>query len=269
LWAYADSALGEKRLPQYTDLTSKTVLFSFDKRKYTLNDWANYLQAIRNVRELVSGKTKEELLQTYVEASAEDYYRSHLEQYNSAFAHQLEEFRNGNLLFECMQRNVWTKASDDTAGLRKYFDNNYNRYWWQPGADAVFFSSNDEKSISELYKKIDTDKKNWRSLAKDYDNIVQADSGRFEYSQFPISGADKLGDDFVTAPVKNASDNSYTFLYLVKKHTAREHRNFDDARGFALNDYQNYLEEEWIISLKKKYPVKVNEAVLQSLWKEK
>lgn len=269
LWAYADSVLKSANLPSYADLNSKTVLFSFDKRKYTLNEWKNYLQAIRNVGELVNGKSKEELLQSYVDASAEQYYRSNLERYNNAFAHQLDEFKSGNLLFECMQRNVWTKANDDTAGLRKYYNNNYNRYWWQPGADAVFFSGSDEKTISELYKKIDTDKSNWRSIAKEYENIVQADSGRFEYNQFPISGADKLGEGFVTAPVKNASDNSYTFLYLIKKHTTKEHRNFDDARGFALNDYQNYLEEEWIISLKKKYPVKVNEVVLQSLWKEK
>jgi peptidyl-prolyl cis-trans isomerase SurA len=267
LWAYADSVLKGTSLPQYTDLNSKTGLFSFDKRKYALNDWKNYLQAIKNVGELVNGKSKEELLQSYVEASAEQYYRSNLERYNNAFAHQLEEFKNGNLLFECMQRNVWAKANDDTAGLRKYYTNNYNRYWWQPGADAVFFSSSDPKTIGELYKKIDADKSNWRSIAKEYENIVQADSGRFEYNQFPINSADKLGEGFVTAPVKNASDNSYTFLYLIKKHNTKEHRSFDDARGFALNDYQNYLEEEWIISLKKKYPVKVNQAVLTTLWK--
>ncbi|MDI3318996.1 foldase protein PrsA [Pinibacter soli] len=267
LWPYADSVLKNANLPQYADLNPKTVLFFFDKRKYTLNDWKNYLQAIRNVGDLVNGKSKEELLQSYVEASAEQYYRSNLERYNNAFAHQLDEFKNGNLLFECMQRNVWTKANDDTAGLRKYYTNNYNRYWWQPGADAVFFSGSDQKTIGELYKKIDSDRTNWRSIAKEYENIVQADSGRFEYDQFPISGVDKLGEGFVTAPVKNATDNSYTFLYLIKKHNTKDPRNFEDARGFALNDYQNYLEEEWIISLKKKYPVKVNQSVLQSLWK--
>jgi hypothetical protein len=39
----------------------------------------------------------------------------------------------------------------------------------------------------------------------------------------------------------------------------------DDARGFVINDYQNYLEEKWIAELRKKYPVTVNEAVFKTL----
>lgn len=266
LWAFADSALNEKRLPKFNDLNSKTVLFSFAKRKFTANEWANYLQAIHNVGELVNGKSKADLLQQFVETSAGEYYRDHLEDYNKAFAAQLEEFKNGNLLFECMQKHVWAKASDDTAGLKKYYTNNANRYWWQPGADAVLFSSNDQNSINELYKKIAENKAAWRTLAKPYENIVQADSGRYEYNQFPVNNADKLSEGFITPPVKDAKENLYTFLYIIKKYPEKTHRNFDDAKGFTLNDYQNYLEEEWIIQLKKKYPVKVNDTVLQTLW---
>ena len=38
-----------------------------------------------------------------------------------------------------------------------------------------------------------------------------------------------------------------------------------DARGLVMNDYQNYLEQKWIDQLKKKYPVKVNQQVFQTL----
>jgi len=45
-----------------------------------------------------------------------DYYRNHLEQYSKDFAFQLNEFKEGNLLFEIMQRKIWDKASTDSAG---------------------------------------------------------------------------------------------------------------------------------------------------------
>ena len=34
----------------------------------------------------------------------------------------MEEFKEGNMLFEAMQRKVWSKASTDSKGLKKYYD---------------------------------------------------------------------------------------------------------------------------------------------------
>ena len=51
-----------------------------------------------------------------------EYYKQHLEKYNAAFAAQVNEFRDGNLLFEIMQRQIWNRAAADSAGLKKYFE---------------------------------------------------------------------------------------------------------------------------------------------------
>ncbi len=42
-------------------------------------------------------------------------------------------------------------------------------------------------------------------------------------------------------------------------------RSFEEARGLVLNDYQQVVEDKWIESLMKKYPVKINESVLNSI----
>ena len=55
---------------------------------------------------------------------------------------------------------------------------------------------------------------------------------------------------------------------FLKCYPDNQQRSFEDARGLVINDYQNYLEEKWIAQLKKKYPVKVNEKVFQSLLKK-
>ncbi len=40
---------------------------------------------------------------------------------------------------------------------------------------------------------------------------------------------------------------------------------YKDARGFVINDYQVFLEDQWVTELKRQYPVKVDEAVFGAL----
>jgi peptidyl-prolyl cis-trans isomerase SurA len=42
-------------------------------------------------------------------------------------------------------------------------------------------------------------------------------------------------------------------------------KELDEARGIATADYQTYLEQEWVKQLKGKYPVVINEEILQQL----
>ncbi len=70
-----------------------------------------------------------------------------------------------------------------------------------------------------------------------------------------------------TNPRKISGDNFISFIHIIKLYPERQPRNFEDAKGYVLNDYQDYLEDKWIATLKKKYPVKVNEIVFKSLLK--
>ena len=59
-------------------------------------------------------------------------------------------------------------------------------------------------------------------------------------------------------------ENSVVFA-LIKEIRKPEPKTLDEARGLVTSDYQNYLEEEWIHSLKEKYTLKVNEEVLEDI----
>jgi peptidyl-prolyl cis-trans isomerase SurA len=67
------------------------------------------------------------------------------------------------------------------------------------------------------------------------------------------------------APVTNEQDSSKTFAYIIRLHNEKEPKRFEDAKGSVINDYQGFLEEQWVAELKKKYPIKVNRKVLKSL----
>ena len=265
LWIYTDSILNSKYPKQVGTVNVNTPLFGFTKQTIKGKDWMLYLEAIRSAPNIRGLKTPEQLFEQYIETSAFEYYKDHLEDYNRAFALQLQEFKEGNLLFEIMQRQIWDKASTDTAGLRTFYNANKDKYWWDASADAIIMTSNNDSIGKATSKKISTDPKLWRELMEFSNGAIQADSGRFELGQLPVVDRTNFTDGLLTAPVKNDADNTSTYVYVIKVRRDREPRSFEDARGFVINDYQNYLDEKWVAELKKKYPVKVNEPVVATL----
>jgi peptidyl-prolyl cis-trans isomerase SurA len=261
----ADSILQNKRFPVFADINAKTPLFSFAKKTYTVKDFQNNLETIRSYENMKAGKTNQQLFEEFMEVSAFDYYRQHLEEYNKEFAFQLNEFKEGNLLFEVMQRKIWDPASTDSAGLKKYYTAHKNKYWWESSADAIILTATNDKASEEYRAKMKENYKDWQKYINNSSGHLQGDSGRFELGQIPVVDRTNFTEGLITANVRNETDNTVAFAYIVKLYPNREVRGFSDARGFVINDYQVDLEDKWIAELKKKYPVKINESVVAGL----
>ncbi len=264
LFVYTDSMLLYKKDPGFHDLNAHSVLFRFPDKTYTVSDWVGYRRTLGGVPALLNGKTNLDLLDQYKQIVAFEYYKAHLERYNKDFANQLNEFRDGNLLFEIMQKRVWDKASADTAGLKNFFETHARSYRWKSSADAIVFNAGNQASAEKIRQEIQSGIGSWRILVDSLVGQVQADSGRFEIKQLPDNGS--TDDNGFTSNMTN-SDKTVQFAYIIRKHTDPSTRSFSEARGLVINDYQNELENNWILELKKKYPVKISEDVLGKLEK--
>jgi len=265
LWAFTDSAMTDNSLSYLRSLGYATVLFAFPRQSYTVKDWIGYARPFRNAQPGRRSSIGKELFAQYVEKISLDYYRAHLEEYNNDFAFQLTEFREGNLLFEVMQRKIWDKASTDSAGLRNYFESHKDKYWWNPSADAILFTCNDGRTAQNMKSGLETNRSAWKQLADSASGIVQADSGRYEFAQIPGSVKTGFFPGMFTALVSNKADNTVSFAYILNVYNEKAPRNFKEARGFVINDYQNFMEDQWIAGLRKKYPVSIDERVFASL----
>lgn len=264
LWRVTDSfVLSDKKI-NIQGLNERTLLHSFTNNKVTVADWLQFAKSYKKNTELYKDESNRELMNKYISITVFERYRQSLENYNSDFKYQLHEFKDGNMLFEIMEKNVWSKAANDSAGLVKFYNQNKDKYHWNESADVILISctnGNIAKLAAEQIKAV----KNWKQVMEQNPADIQIDSGRYELSQIPVQENIKLSEGMVTNPIGNTTDSTATFVKIVRLYPANQPRNFEEARGLVINDYQNFLEEKWIEQLKKKYPVKINEKVLQSL----
>ena len=107
----------------------------------------------------------------------------------------------------------------------------------------------------------------WREYSDNLGDKVLADSARYEFYQIPSADKTTFKAGMLTEPVINKDDNTSSFAYIFKVHPQPGQRSFEEAKGLVINDYQSLLDEKWVAELKKKYPVKINEDVLNSISK--
>lgn len=263
----SDSSLLANKNIHSGKVGEETILFSFnDQSHIQVSDWILYL---RNSGKVVPGQIHESYKNTwpdFIAFAAKENYRKRLRDFDPEFKTQIKEFEEGNMLFEIMERKVWGKAATDSAGLLNYYNQHSSRYSWDVSADAIMFSSANENIANNAIQNLKAGK-NWKEVVNENPTLIQGDSARFELGQIPVVDRTNFTPGLITASVVNKNDGTVVFTKIIKIYPGNEPRNFGDARGLVINDYQNVLEEKWMNTLKKQYPIKINEKVFQTLLK--
>ena len=267
LMILSDSLLDNKHLTAPITITKHTPLFSIGDETYTAEDYITYAQTWRYRPDGTGAKPYQQVMDEFMHHQGEQYYRSHLEDFNPDFRTQMEEFKDGNLFFEIMQREIWGKAQNDTTALEAYYAQNKTRYNWKKSADAIVFFCSDEGSEKALYDQVKKNPPAWKTASDALAEKVVADSSRYELEQIPNAGTTSIQAGMITTPVKNKTDGSVSFAYVLKTYPTDMPRNYSEAKGLVINDYQVELEKQWVAELKKKYPVKIDEKVFQQIAK--
>lgn len=266
LWKLTDTMLKSKNYVTFFNANRSKPLFQLKGKTITIADWLQYAKSQqRNLPVNQSNQNFSNLYKQFVNETVEQYYKDRLEQMNEDFNYQVKEFAEGSLLFEVMERTIWSKAPADSAGLITYYNNNKSKYKWMPSVNAVLFNCADTTVAHEALRMMQQHPERWKEIMDNMSGRALADSGRYEYAQLPVKAGTDLVPGLFTPVETNENDGSASFCYILKKYPGEEQRSFDEARGLVINDYQLLLEEKWINQLKKKYPVKVNEILIKSL----
>jgi len=188
--------------------------------------------------------------------------RDDLARNNADYRNLLNEYRDGMLLFEISDQNVWSRAKNDKEGLEKYFNENRDRYTWNAPkfkSYVVFATSDSVMNLAQNFlneNKIGADSL-VTTLRKQFGKDVKVEKVIAAQGENPIT--DYLG--FNGPKPEPKGKWAFYFPYLNRVIAAPEEA--ADERGVVTTDYQNLLEEQWKEELARKYPAKVNEKVLK------
>ncbi|HOU67452.1 MAG TPA: peptidylprolyl isomerase [Paludibacteraceae bacterium] len=178
---------------------------------------------------------------------------------NSDLRNLLREYSDGLLLFDISNTKVWSKASSDDKGLSRFFDENKANYKWDAprfkGKIVYCSDSSIMVSAKKMMNTVPADSFDAK-VKQQFDKKVRIENGTYP------KGVNKAVDKEIfkdkTAEVKD----KYAFC-IGKLINAPE--SYKDVKGPVTADYQNYLEDEWVARLRKKYNVVIKQDVLKTV----
>ncbi|WP_046755803.1 peptidylprolyl isomerase [Kordia jejudonensis] len=257
------------QLPTDPAFLNKTLIQIKDT-KITYNDFATYLSKNKS-RVMQKNIDPKAFINAnyaqYIDGKLLAFYENDLENVNEEFAAIYGEYRDGLLLFDLMEQQIWEKAKNDTLGLEAYFNANKENYKWKNRVEAVIATCTDAnvaKEVKQLLaegKPLDEIK---NTVNKDAKVNVIFTMGVFEegHRNLPKEFQLKKG---VSDVIKEA-EGDYTII-KVNEVIPADYKALSEIKGKVISDYQVHLEKEWIQQLKENYKVKINKKVYRKLKK--
>ena len=201
------------------------------------------------------------------DADVKAYAEAHLEEKYADLRHLVREYHDGILLFDVSLREVWDKANKDTEGLAAFFKANKKNYTWNdPHFKGYIIQAKDmasAKAAKQIVKTANPDSvMNYLNQRINVDSVtyVKVQSGLWTKGQNAMVDSYAFKDK--TAEF-TPSDEYPIIIAVGKVITAPQV--YTDVRGQVTNDYQDYLEKQWVATLREKYPVVINQEVLSIL----
>lgn len=240
-------------------------LFVLDGKNYSQQDFLEYANKLTK-GDFIGRKENvlKDLYSSYENKTISDLQQEKLLASNPHLHDLIQEYKKGILLFDLMDKKVWNKATADTVGLNEFYAQHKGNYQWQPGFEGTVFSSSNKTALAQLQAYLDQGEDVEVAMDKvnkemDPTAGITQQAGRFAFSQFPIDSS-KLQEGKASDVFEyNTTNKSFGILYVRKLYPTAEIKSMDDAKGYIVADYQDYLEKQWEQQLKAKYPLKIND----------
>lgn len=195
------------------------------------------------------------------------YEDSQLENKYPAFRNLVREYREGILLFDLTQEEVWDKAANDSLGIYEHYQTVKGNFTWGDRVSYKLWITNNEKDAKKISKwvaKEKTDKLN-EFLKENEALAVAVSSGTGEKEDedvFRVFWETKPG---VYGPL--AYESGFAVVQIIDFLPAGP-KSLNEVKGLVIASYQNELERLWIASLQEKFEIQVNEDIKTKLFEE-
>jgi peptidyl-prolyl cis-trans isomerase SurA len=139
------------------DKSLDQTLFTIQGKPYTVRDFYAYAKENQNPRS--SGSPEHAMRQLYdafADKSLIEYEKANLTNKHQDYRMLVQEYHDGILLFQLMDEKVWSKAIEDSVGLKTFFEQNKEKYKWGPRAHATVISAANKELLNKAKSQLDT-----------------------------------------------------------------------------------------------------------------
>tara|TARA_R110002124_G_scaffold223917_4_gene389291 strand:+ start:16462 stop:18462 length:2001 start_codon:yes stop_codon:yes gene_type:complete len=227
----------------------------------TIQDFIAYLKKEGPSVNTLLNASFDEVYGDYLENLLATWEEEHLYQNNKDYRQLVNEYKNGMLLFELMNNEVWQKALEDSTGQRNYFQNNTDNYMWSKRVKALIVKAIKGQNISKV--------ESWLSTKTLTDSLSTELKNRFlekntllftvEQKTFEVDNNELLSELDLNQTFHKLHQNEETVLIVLGETLPARQKKYEETRGRLIQDYQQYLETKLITELKQKYTIQVNE----------
>lgn len=258
--AVLDSAT-MKRLAAFT-----LPAFVIDGKTTTIGEVAKEIKQARMMGADLIAQLIQDTAQEMLGAKAMELAREQLYLTEPDYRNLVNEYRDGILLFEVSNQNVWEKAAQDKAGLEAYFNANRDKYQWEsPKFKSFVIFTPSDSLMSEVMTYIAdfpagiTKDELGEALRKKFGRDVKVEK------VLAAKGENKITDylGFGQPKPADADGARWKSYAAFQGHVYDQPQEAADVRSAILPDYQAVLEKAWLEKLHKKFKVKVNKKVLK------
>lgn len=244
----------------------ETQLFKIGNTVFSQHDFAEFL--LKSQRKRQAKVALEKLVADnyilFVESSLKIYQEENLENENEDYAQILMEYRDGLLLFDLMETEIWNAAKQDSVGLQQYFTTHQDNYFHDVRVDAIVASSAKKSSIKKVAKMLssnvspDAIKAQLNSESKINVSFIE-DILYANHQALPKDLKLETGvSDIFT------HNDAYSVV-SIKSVIPKTPKTFEEAKGHVIADFQEEKEKEWMSGLAKKYKVVINQEALKQV----
>ena len=232
-----------------------------DWKDATIKDFIAYLKKEGPKENTLLKVSFDEVYGDYLENLLATWEEEHLYQNNKDYRQLVNEYKNGMLLFELMNNEVWQKALEDSTGQRDYFQKNPGNYMWSKRVKALILKAKKGQNISKV--------ESWLSTKTLSDSLSTELKHRFleknallftvEQKTFEVDNNELLSELDLSQTYHKLHQNEETVLIVLGETLPARQKKYEETRGRLIQDYQQYLETKLITELKQKYTIQVNE----------
>lgn len=296
---YQEYPLNIPLIPQYLDSSifsgtwvisdtrmekNKKPLFKIGEETFTVADFGLWVK--NHQARTTSGDISFFVNERFREFSDEKvvaHKDKHLEELYPEFRNLMNEYHDGILLFDLMDKKVWSYAIIDSVGLQQFYEKHKEEHQWDTRADAsvylcrtaevarnariLLMAGFDEAQISDSLNK-----DNPMNISIKMDKFQPNDHPLVEVLTKVVGEPDHQGDfnalritEIEPVPAGQPADPGFYFVHY-KEFLPPGPKQLVDVRGLMISQYQELLEKRWLQELSDKYRVEIMRPELEKLY---